>query len=305
MLYDTSLTFSTYGHKKVSPHFVPLVLPNLAAGHLSQLHSLRGPISTPSTACTTGLHAIGDAARLVALNDADIMLAGATEACIHPLALAGFSQAKSLSTHFNESPAEASRPFDKARDGFVLSEGAGVMVLEALDHAIARKAPIFAEIAGYGMSADAYHPTAPEPSGRGAEAAMRKAMLKGKIIPAEVGYVNAHATGTVVGDRAENEAIQRVFGAPNTSRERVSVSSFKGAVGHLLGAAGAVEAIWTVMALAKDIIPPTRNLDQLDGDWGFEHVMGKPRERIVDVALTNSFGFGGTNASICIKKYKS
>jgi 3-oxoacyl-[acyl-carrier-protein] synthase II len=304
MLYDTSLLFSTHGHKKVSPHFVPLVLPNLAAGHLSQLHSLQGPISTPSTACTTGLHAIGDAARLVALNDADIMLAGATEACIHPLALAGFSQAKSLSTHFNDSPSQASRPFDKARDGFVLSEGAGVMILEALDHATARKAHIYAEIAGYGMSADAYHPTAPEPSGRGAEAAMRKAMLKANVTPDEVGYVNAHATGTVVGDRAENKAIQRVFGAPTNSKDRVSVSSFKGAVGHLLGAAGAVEAIWTVMALSNDSIPPTRNLDELDEDWGFEHVREKPRERNLDIALTNSFGFGGTNASLCIKKYK-
>ncbi|KAF8435270.1 thiolase-like protein [Terfezia claveryi] len=308
-VYNTSVTYEKGGYKKVSPLFVPRLLINMAAGHITMKHGFRGPNHATSTACTTGAHALGDASRFILHSDATIMLAGGSESCIHPLSLSGFCRAKSLCTAHNSTPRLSSRPFDSLRSGFVMGEGAGVVVLEELKHAKARGARIYAELKGYGLSGDAHHMTAPPEDGAGAERAMRAALRNAGVEPRRVGYVNAHATSTVLGDRAENRAIKSLMlGQGGVERAGlVNISSTKGAVGHLLGAAGVVEAIFTILAVKENVLPPTLNLDH-PGDppeeFDCNYVPKAAQEKDVDVALTNSFGFGGTNASLCFAKYE-
>lgn len=266
----------------------------------------QGPSHAATTACTTGAHSIGDASRFIAFGDADVMIAGGSESCIHPLAFVGFERSRSLTTSFNHAPEQASRPFDAARDGFVIGEGAGVLVLESLSHALARGAHIYAEVAGYGTSSDAHHMTAPPRDGNGAFRAMRLALKNASLPPASVDYINAHATSTPLGDLAENRAIKALMLGENgkTHAEEINVSSTKGAVGHLLGAAGAVEALFSVLAIRDGILPPTLNLTDLAGsEFKCNYVALKAQKRKVDVALSNSFGFGGTNASLCFRMY--
>ncbi|CAD0042517.1 unnamed protein product [Aureobasidium pullulans] len=296
--YNTAVEFEKgFGYKKVSPLFVPRLLINLAAGHISMRYGFKGPNHAATTACTTGVHAIGDAARMIMFGDADVMVAGGAESCIHPLAIAGFARARSLATDWNDSPEKASRPFDRSRAGFVIGEGAGVVVLE-LEHAKARGAPIYAEIKGYGLSSDAHHMTAPREDGQGPYLAMKRALKQAGIKPANVDYVNAHATSTVLGDAAENRAIKTILLGEegHTSAQDVNISSTKGAVGHLLGAAGAAETIFTVLALQNQAGDPA-------SDFDCNYVPNTAQDHNVQVALSNSFGFGGTNASICLSRY--
>ncbi|XEU96524.1 hypothetical protein FSHL1_001809 [Fusarium sambucinum] len=293
-IYDTSLVHHKDGYKKVSPLFVPKILINMAAGHIAMKHGFQGPNHAATTACTTGAHSIGDASRFISMGDADIMVAGGSESCIHPLTFAGFGRARSLSTAYNNNPTASCRPFDAGRNGFVVSEGAAVLVLEELEHAKARGARIYAEIKGYGCSGDAYHMTAPREDGRGAFLAMKKALKNAGVKPSQVDYVNAHATATNVGDVAETSAIKRLMlGEEGHEKESdITVSSTKGAVGHLLGAAGAIEALFSVLAIHQGVVPATLNLQKPDVGAAFNFVPNAAQERDVGVAVSNSFGFG-------------
>jgi len=296
---ETSLLLKDKGPRRVSPFFIPGRLINLASGYVSIRHGLKGPNHSVVTACSTGAHAIGDASRLIALGDADVMVAGGTESPICRLAVAGFAACRALSTAFNSQPARASRPYDKDRDGFVMGEGAGVVVLESLEHARARGARIYAEVTGYGMSGDAYHITAPAEDGNGAYRCMRAALARAGIAPSDVHYINAHGTSTPMGDEIELAAVERLFG---NAAGKLSMSSTKSAIGHLLGAAGAVEAIFSVLAIRDNIAPPTLNLDNPSVETAIDLVPHRAKERQIDTALSNSFGFGGTNASLVLRR---
>ena len=296
---DTSLLLKEKGPRRVSPFFIPGRLINLAAGYVSIKHQLKGPNHAVVTACSTGSHAIGDAARLVALGDADVMVAGGTESPICRIAMAGFAACRALSTNFNDNPEKASRPYDRDRDGFVMGEGAGVVVLETLEHAKARGATIYAEVVGYGMSGDAYHITAPSETGDGAYRCMKAALARAGLDPSEIDYVNAHGTSTPMGDEIELRAVERLFG---NSAGRLAMSSTKSAIGHLLGAAGAVEAIFSVLAMRDNIAPPTLNLDNPSVETAIDLVPHTAQKRPINVVLSNSFGFGGTNASLVLRR---
>ena len=294
-----SLVLAERGPGRVSPHFVHGRLINLIGGQVSIKYGLMGPNHAVVTACSTGAHSIGDAARMIALDDADIMLAGGAESTINPLGVAGFAQARALNMSMNDRPKEASRPYDRNRDGFVMGEGAGVVVLEEYEHAKARGAKIYAEVVGYGLSGDAYHVTAPHPEGKGAELAMRMALKKSGLDVCDIDYVNAHGTSTMA-DTIELAAVKRVMGDDLCG---ASMSSTKSAIGHLLGGAGAVEAIFCMLAIRDQIVPPTLNLDNPDeGTEGVDLVPHTAKKREVNAALNNSFGFGGTNASLVVKK---
>jgi 3-oxoacyl-[acyl-carrier-protein] synthase II len=285
--------------KRISPFFIPSALINLASGHLSIKYGFKGPNHSAVTACATGVHAIGDAARLIMLGDADVMVAGGTEAAVCELGIGGFCASRALSTSFNDTPARASRPWDRDRDGFVMGEGAGVLVLEALEHARSRGARIYGEIAGYGLSGDAYHITAPAEGHDGAFRAMRAAFRNGGVDPADVQYVNAHGTSTPLGDDLELEAVERCFG---DSARGLAMSSTKSAIGHLLGAAGAVEAIFSLLAIRDRVAPPTLNLYSPSRESAIDRVAHAAQDRPIDCVLSNSFGFGGTNASVIFRR---
>ncbi|KAK5990035.1 Beta-ketoacyl-ACP synthase [Cladobotryum mycophilum] len=303
-IYDTSIAHERHGYKKVSPLFVPKILINMAAGHIAMKYGFQGPNHAATTACTTGAHSIGDASRFISLGDADVMIAGGSESCIHPLAFAGFGRARSLATAYNDRPRDSCRPFDADRSGFVIAEGAAVCVLEELEHAKARGARIYAEVSGYGCSGDAYHMTAPREDGQGAYLSMKRALKNAGIKPSQVDYINAHATSTQVGDTAEAAAIQRLMlGEEGVSSEsHVTVSSTKGAIGHLLGAAGAIESLFSILAIHEGIVPATSNLHQPNVGVNFNFVPLKAQDKKVNVALSNSFGFGGTNSTLVFSK---
>ena len=295
-----SLVLAEKGPGRVSPHFVHGRLINLISGQVSIKYGLMGPNHAVVTACSTGAHSIGDAARMIKDGDADIMLAGGAEATICPIGIAGFAQARALSTNFNDEPARASRPYDVARDGFVMGEGAGVVVLEEYEHAKARGAKIYAEVVGYGLSGDAYHVTAPHPEGSGAYRAMEMALRKAGMSPADIDYINAHGTSTPLGDELELGAVRRLFGDAIST---VSMSSTKSMIGHLLGGAGAVESIFCILALRDQVAPPTINLENpSEGCEGVDLVPWKAKQRPIRAVLNNSFGFGGTNASLVMKQ---
>jgi 3-oxoacyl-[acyl-carrier-protein] synthase II len=296
---DTAITLHERGPRRVSPFFIPGRIINLASGYVSIEHGLKGPNSAVVTACSTGSHAIGDAGRMIALGDADVMVAGGTESPVNRISLAGFAAVRALSTGFNETPTKASRPYDKDRDGFVMGEGAGVVVLEEYEHAKARGAKMYAELIGYGMSGDAFHITAPTADGDGAFRCMNAAIKRAGIQPGEIDYINAHGTSTPLGDEIELGAVERVIG---NSAGRVSMSSTKSSIGHLLGAAGAVEAIYSILAMRDGIAPPTLNLDNPSVETPIDLVPHKARKRDIDVVLSNSFGFGGTNASLIFRR---
>jgi len=283
------------GPRKISPFFITGRLINLVSGYASIRFGFKGPNHAVVTACATGAHAIGDAARLIALGDADVMLAGGTEAAVCRIGIVGFNACRALSTNFNDSPGKASRPYDKDRDGFVMGEGAGAVMLEEYEHAKARGAKIYAEVKGYGLSGDAYHITAPSEDGDGGYRAMKMALKRADLSPSDIDYVNAHGTSTPLGDEIELRAVERLFG--NAAGE-MSMSSTKSSIGHLLGAAGAVEAIFSVLAIRDQIVPPTLNLDNPSVDTQLDLVPHKAKKREVKSALSNSFGFGGTNASL-------
>lgn len=296
---QTSLLLDAKGPRRVSPFFIPGRLINLAGGYVSIKHGLKGPNHAVVTACSTGTHAIGDASRIIAFGDADVMVAGGAESPICRIALAGFAACKALSTHFNDDPQRASRPYDQDRDGFVMGEGAGVVILEEYEHAKARGAKIYGEIIGYGMSGDAFHITAPEETGDGAYRCMEAAIKRAEIDVSDIDYVNAHGTSTPMGDEIELGAVERIFG---NAAGKLTMSSTKSAIGHLLGAAGAVEAVFTTLAMRDNVAPPTINLDNPSVDTAIDLVAHEKKEQEINVALSNSFGFGGTNASIILRK---
>jgi 3-oxoacyl-[acyl-carrier-protein] synthase II len=298
-IVETGIILHEKGPRRVSPFFIPGRLINLASGYVSIKHGLKGPNHSVVTACSTGSHAIGDAARLIALGDAEVMVAGGTESPVSRISLAGFAACRALSTHFNDRPTEASRPYDKDRDGFVMGEGAGIVVLEEFEHAKARGARIYAEVIGYGLSGDAFHITAPAPDGDGAFRAMKAALKRAEVAPADIDYVNAHGTSTPLGDELELGAVERVMGNAAGS---LTMSSTKSAIGHLLGAAGAVEAIFCILAIRDNVVPPTLNLQNPSVDTPIDLVPLEAKEKQVDVVLSNSFGFGGTNASLVLRR---
>jgi 3-oxoacyl-[acyl-carrier-protein] synthase II len=290
----------TKGFDRVSPFVVPMLIINMAAGLVSMRFGAKGPNSSIVTACATGNHAIGDAFKIIERGDADVMIAGGAEAMIVPLTIAGFCSMKAMSTR-NDEPEKASRPFDAGRDGFVCGEGAGIVVLEALEHAVRRDARIYAEIVGYGMTSDAHHMTAPDPEGDGATRAMQLALADGAVDPAAVGYINAHGTSTPYNDKFETIAIKRAFG---DHARRVAVSSTKSMTGHLLGAAGGVEAVATTLAIYHGMLPPTINYETPDPDCDLDYVPNQARKVDVEYALSNAFGFGGTNATLAFRRYR-
>jgi 3-oxoacyl-[acyl-carrier-protein] synthase II len=287
------------GARRISPFFIPGRIINLASGYVSIEHGFKGPNHAVVTACSTGAHAIGDATRMIQHGDADVMLAGGTESPITRLSMAGFAASRALSTHFNDAPEKASRPYDKDRDGFVMGEGAGVVVLEEYEHAKKRGAKIYAEMIGYGLSGDAYHITAPAPDGDGAFRSMQGALRSAKVSPSEIDYINAHGTSTPLGDEIELNAVHRLVG---NAAGKITMSSTKSSTGHLLGAAGAVEAIFSILAIRDRIAPPTINLDNPSVETPMDLVPHKPKEKDINVVLSNSFGFGGTNASLVLRR---
>jgi 3-oxoacyl-[acyl-carrier-protein] synthase II len=299
-IYEASLVLAERGPRRVSPFFIPGRLINLASGYVSIAHGLKGPNHSVVTACSTGAHAIGDAGRLIALGDADVMVAGGAESPINRLSLAGFAACRALSTGFNDTPEKASRPYDKDRDGFVMGEGAGVVVLEELEHAKARGARIYGELVGYGLSGDAYHITSPTEDGDGAYRCMAAALKRAGIQPSDLDYINAHGTSTPMGDEIELKAVERLLG---NAAGKLAMSSTKSAVGHLLGAAGSVEAIFTLLAMRDNVVPPTINLDNPSVETPIDLVPHVAKPRQIEIALSNSFGFGGTNASLVFRRY--
>jgi len=299
-IYDASITLHEKGPRRISPFFIPGRLINLVSGQVSIAHHLKGPNHAVVTACSTGAHAIGDAGRMIALGDANVMVAGGTESAVNRLSLAGFCACRALSTGFNERPKQASRPYDRDRDGFVMGEGAGCVVLEELEHAKARGAHIYAELAGYGLSGDAYHITSPAPDGDGAFRSMSMALKRAGVSASEMDYVNAHGTSTPVGDEIELRAVERLLGA---SAAKTTMSSTKSAIGHLLGAAGAVEAIFSILAIRDQVAPPTLNLDNPSVATAIDLAPHTARRRAIQAALSNSFGFGGTNATLLFRPH--
>jgi len=298
-IVETALVLRDRGPRRVSPFFIPGRLINLASGYVSIKHSLKGPNHAVVTACSTGAHAIGDAGRLIALGDADVMVAGGTESPVNRISLAGFAACRALSTGFNDTPERASRPYDRDRDGFVMAEGAGAVVLEEYDHAKRRGARIYAELVGYGLSGDAYHITAPAEDGDGAFRCMTAALRRAGVSPEEIDYINAHGTSTPLGDEIELKAVERLVG---NAAGRIAMSSTKSSVGHLLGAAGAVEAIFCLLAMRDQVVPPTINLDNPSVATSIDLVPHSARKRQINIALSNSFGFGGTNASLVFRR---
>ncbi len=299
-LLDSHKDLLEQGPDRVSPFFIPMLIINMASGLISMRYGAKGPNSAVVTACATGNHAIGDAFEIIQRNDADVMIAGGAEAIVTELTFAGFCQMKAMTTR-NEEPLRASRPFDADRDGFVCSEGGGLLVLESLEHAIKRDARIYAEIVGYGMTSDAHHMTAPDPEGDGAARCMAEALRDAGVAPAEVGYINAHGTSTPYNDKFETMAIKRVFGA---HAMKLAVSSTKSMVGHLLGAAGGVEAIATILAIYHGVLPPTINYETPDPECDLDYVPNQARKQEVEVALSNAFGFGGTNATLAFRRFR-
>jgi 3-oxoacyl-[acyl-carrier-protein] synthase II len=297
---DTAVTLHERGPRRVSPFFIPGRIINMASGYTSIEFGLKGPNHSVVTACSTGAHAIGDAGRMIALGDADVMVAGGAESPVNRIAFAGFSALRALSTGFNDKPTKASRPYDRDRDGFVMGEGSGIVVLESLEHAKARGAKIYAELVGYGLSGDAYHITAPAPDGDGAYRCMSAALKRAGVTADEIDYINAHGTSTPLGDEIELGAVQRLVG---NAAAKVSMSSTKSCIGHLLGAAGAVEAIFSILAIRDGLAPPTINLDNPSVETPIDLVPHQARKRDIDMALSNSFGFGGTNASLIFRRY--
>jgi 3-oxoacyl-[acyl-carrier-protein] synthase II len=295
---ETALLLHERGPRRVSPFFIPGRIINLASGYVSIAHSLKGPNSAVVTACSTGAHAIGDAGRLIALGDADVMVAGGAESPVSRISLAGFAACRALSTGFNDTPRRASRPYDRDRDGFVMGEGAGAVVLEEYDHAKKRGARVYGELVGYGLSGDAFHITAPADDGDGAFRCMKAAVARAGISPNEIDYINAHGTSTPLGDEIELKAVERLVG---NAANRITMSSTKSSIGHLLGAAGAVEAIFCLLAIRDQVAPPTLNLDNPSVATAIDLAPHRPRERSIKIALSNSFGFGGTNASLVFR----
>jgi 3-oxoacyl-[acyl-carrier-protein] synthase II len=298
-IYDASITLAEKGPRRISPFFIPGRLINLASGYVSIEFGLKGPNHAVVTACSTGAHAIGDAARLIGLGDAEVMVAGGAESPINRLSLAGFAACRALSTGFNDEPTHASRPYDRDRDGFVMGEGAGIVVLEAYEHAMARGARIYAEVVGYGMSGDAYHITSPAEDGDGAFRCMKAAITRAGISASDIDYINAHGTSTPLGDELELKAVERLVG---NAAAKLTMSSTKSAIGHLLGAAGAVEAIFSVLAIRDQTVPPTLNLDNPSVETAIDLVPHQAKARPVEIVLSNSFGFGGTNASLVFRR---